>query len=145
MSKSRRSNRASIAMALMVVLTTWSISESDNGAEPKKPPSSVAPDDNIPIKHFIYIIQENITYDHYFGTYPGGDGIPPGTKLAYLPGGPPEVAPFHLHATSIPHDLNHSWQAAHVAYDGDKMDGFLWAEWPAALRFYWKGKLPDID
>lgn len=104
-----------------------------------------AADRHIPIKHFIYIIQENITYDHYFGTYPGGDGIPPDTRLAYLPGGRPQVVPFHLHATSIPHDLNHSWQAAHLAYDGGKMDGFLWAEWPAAMRFYWKGQLPGVD
>ena len=110
-----------------------------------KPPYTLAPDNTIPIKHFIYIIQENITYDHYFGTYPGGEGIPVGTKLAFLPGGKPEVAPFHLHATAIPHDLNHSWQAAHLAFDNGKMDGFLWAEWPAALRFYWKGKLPGID
>ena len=32
-------------------------------------------DQSIPIRHFIYIIQENITYDHYFGTYPGGNGF----------------------------------------------------------------------
>ena len=29
----------------------------------------------IPIKHFVYIIQENISFDHYFGTYPGADGF----------------------------------------------------------------------
>jgi phospholipase C len=100
---------------------------------------------NIPIKHFIYIIQENITFDHYFGTYPGADGIPPGTKLPYTPGGPTEVAPFHLHKTVVAHDLNHSWQAAHLAMDGGKMDGFLYAEYPKALAFYWKGKLPEVD
>jgi phospholipase C len=100
---------------------------------------------NIPIKHFIYIIQENITFDHYFGTYPGADGIPAGTKLPFKPGGAPEVAPFHMHETIVPHDLNHSWQAAHLAMDNGKMDGFLYAEWPKALAFYWKGKLPEVD
>jgi phospholipase C len=100
---------------------------------------------NIPLNHFIYIIQENITFDHYFGTFPGADGIPADVKLAYRPGEPPTVAPFHLHQTSIPRDLNHSWQAAHVAADGGKMDGFLWAEWPQALAFYWKGTLPKPD
>ena len=109
------------------------------------PAASPLSGDRIPIKHFIYVIQENITYDHYFGTYPGGDGIPAGTRLADRPGGPPEVAPFHLHSTVVPHDLNHSWQAAHLAFDGGKMDGFLWAEWPRALRFYWKGELPGVD
>jgi phospholipase C len=100
---------------------------------------------NIPLNHFIYIIQENITFDHYFGTFPGADGIPADVKLGYRPGEPPTVAPFHLHQTFIPRDLNHSWQAAHVAADGGKMDGFLWAEWPHALAFYWKGELPKPD
>jgi phospholipase C len=31
---------------------------------------------NIPIKHVIIIFQENRTFDSYFGTYPGADGIP---------------------------------------------------------------------
>ncbi len=93
-----------------------------------------------PIHHYIYIIQENQSFDRYFGTYPGANGIPANTKLPYKPGGPPEVAPFHLHDTAIPHDLNHSWQAAHTAYNGGKMDGFLWGEWPEALRYYWDGK-----
>jgi phospholipase C len=115
------------------------------GAQPVAASATPNPGGAIPIKHFIYIIQENISYDHYFGTYPGGNGIPSGVKLAYRPGGPPRVYPFHLHATSIPHDLNHSWQAAHLAFNDGKMDGFLWAEWPAALRFYWKGELPGID
>ena len=98
------------------------------------------------IQHFIYIIQENRTFDNYFGTYPGANGIPVGVKLPYRPGGPPEVAPFHLHDTAIPHDLNHSWQAARTAYDNGKMDGFLWAEWPEALKYYWGNKtIPQPD
>jgi phospholipase C len=100
---------------------------------------------NIPVKHFIYIIQENITFDHYFGTFPGADGLPKDVKLSYLPGGEKIYAPFHLSQTSIPHDLNHSWQAAHVAYNDGKMDGFIRAEWPAALSYYWTGPLPTVD
>ena len=99
----------------------------------------------MPIKHFVYIIQENITFDHYFGTFPGADGIPKDVMLAVSPGGTPEFAPFHLSQTAIPHDLGHSWQAAHAAMNGGKMDGFMWAEWPAALNYYWKGAVPDID
>ena len=51
---------------------------------------------DIPIKHFVYIIQENITFDHYFGTFPGADGIPKDLKLSYEPGGERIYAPFHL-------------------------------------------------
>ena len=108
---------------------------------PLAPPKKVP----MPLKHFVYIIQENITFDHYFGTFPGANGIPKGAKFAYQPGQAATVTPFHLHQTSIPRDLNHSWQAAHVAADGGKMDGFLWAEWPQALAYYWKGTLPTLD
>jgi phospholipase C len=31
---------------------------------------------NIPIKHILIIFQENRSFDEYFGTYPGADGIP---------------------------------------------------------------------
>ena len=110
-------------------------------AAPAKPASPFP----LPIKHFVYIIQENQSFDRYFGTYPGANGIPKGVELAYSPGGKPEVAPFHLHATAIPHDLNHSWQAAHVSADGGKMDGFLWGEWPRALNYYWTGTVPAIN
>ncbi len=107
------------------------------GAAPKAVP--------MPLKHFVYIIQENISFDHYFGTYPGANGLPKGEKFAYQPGQTPSVAPFHLAQTHIPHDLNHSWQAEHVSADGGRMDGFLWGEWPQALAFYWKGTLPQMD
>ena len=28
------------------------------------------------IKHIVFIVQENRSFDHYFGTYPGAEGIP---------------------------------------------------------------------
>jgi phospholipase C len=40
----------------------------------------------IPIEHFIFIIQENHSFDNYFGTYPGANGIQPGTALPDYPG-----------------------------------------------------------
>jgi len=33
------------------------------------------------IKHVIVIMQENRSFDHYFGTFPGADGIPRGVCL----------------------------------------------------------------
>src|SRR5581483_8826171 len=30
------------------------------------------------LKHVVIIVQENRSFDHYFGTYPGADGIPAG-------------------------------------------------------------------
>jgi len=80
------------------------------------------------IKHVIWIIQENRSFDNYFGTYPGADGIPAGTCLPKLPGSKACVKPFHLPPGAPYCDMKHSWEAAHAAYDNGRMDGFVWAE-----------------
>ena len=38
-----------------------------------------------PIKHFVVLMQENHTFDNYFGTYPGADGVPEGNLHAPQP------------------------------------------------------------
>jgi phospholipase C len=96
---------------------------------------------SVPIQYFIYIIQENRSFDSYFGTYPGANGIPAGTALPETPGGPATIQPFHNTANTMPSDLKHSWDSARTAWDGGKMDGFMWAEWPAGLA-YWGGQYP---
>jgi phospholipase C len=94
------------------------------------------PTSSIPIKNFIFIIQENHSFDHYFGTFPGANGIPAGKMLPDYPGGPPVEKPF-LGQASVP-DMSHSWVAVKLALDNGAMDGFFWAEWPAALAYYGK-------
>jgi phospholipase C len=80
------------------------------------------------INHVIWIVQENRTFDNYFGTYPGADGIPPSTCIPKLPGSKECVKPFHTPPGAPYCDLNHSWQVAHASYDNGRMDGFVWAE-----------------
>ena len=46
-------------------------------APPAAPPTA-GPPTATPIKHFIVLMQENHSFDNYFGTYPGADGIPTG-------------------------------------------------------------------
>jgi phospholipase C len=87
----------------------------------------------IPIEHFIFIIQENHSFDNYFGTFPGANGIPAGTALPDYPGGPLVNKPFLIHETHVPHDLPHIWVATKLAYDNGAMDGFLWAEYGAGM------------
>ncbi len=75
------------------------------------------------IQHVVMIMQENRTFDHYFGTYPGADGIPPAVCVNDpLNGGC--VAPFHSTA-----DLNNGGPHAHQDYtadlNGGRMDGFV--------------------
>jgi phospholipase C len=80
------------------------------------------------IKHVIVVMQENRSFDTYFGTYPHADGIPmkngkpsvcandPATKRC--------VAPYVDHA-----DVNrggpHNYANATADVNGGKMDGFI--------------------
>ena len=46
------------------------------------------------IEHFVFIMQENRSFDSYFGTYPGADGIP--ANIALLdPWDGSLVKPYH--------------------------------------------------
>jgi phospholipase C len=92
----------------------------------------------IPIEHFIFIIQENHSFDNYFGTYPGANGFPPGTLLADYPGGPLLHAPKLETRTHISNDLPHGWLCYRVAWDNGAMDGFLWAEYRQGYNYYGK-------
>ena len=50
-----------------------------------------------PIAHVVVLMQENRSFDHYFGTYPGADGIPPAACVPTTARGRrPCVVPFHL-------------------------------------------------
>jgi len=92
----------------------------------------------IPIEHFIFIIQENHSFDNYFGTYPGANGIPAGTALPNYPGGPLVNKPFLSESPTVPRDLPHAWKTTLLDYDNGAMDGFLWGEWKVASRYYGK-------
>jgi len=80
------------------------------------------------IKHVIIIMQENRSFDTYFGTYPGANGIPMknGTPRDCLPLGvtaTPCVRPHHSSfdvSTGGPHNR----AAGKADIDGGKMDGF---------------------
>ncbi len=82
---------------------------------------------SMPIKHIIILYQENRTFDQYFGTYPGANGLPLNVALPKTLGSKEMVGPFHLTNTST-RDLDHSSRTARVAYDNGKMDGFVYAE-----------------
>jgi phospholipase C len=75
------------------------------------------------IRHVVIIMQENRSFDNYFGTYPGADGFPPGTCVPD-PAHGGCVTPFH-----DVHNLNsggpHGNVNAIADIDGGKMDGFI--------------------
>ena len=74
------------------------------------------------------VLQENHTFDNYFGYYPGADGTAGASIcLPVAPGSSNCVAPFHSKSLT-PVDMNHNWAAAHSDYDKGKMDGFIYSE-----------------
>jgi phospholipase C len=96
-----------------------------------------------PIKHLVVIFQENISFDHYFGTYPHAanpDGQPNFILSANntsvdidnlitssrLSDNPNLVKPFRLdRSQAVTNDNNHTYTGEQKKYDGDKMDRFV--------------------
>ena len=75
------------------------------------------------IQHVVMIMQENRSFDSYFGTYPGANGIPAGVCVPD-PANGGCVQPFHNSSERNfggPHGNN----AAFKDIDGGRMDGFL--------------------
>jgi phospholipase C len=95
---------------------------------PQKPNPAALQQAQQKIKHVIVIMQENRSFDEYFGTYPGADGIPMKNGLPTVCVNDPTtnqcVAPYH-----DPRDINaggpHSQSAAAADINGGKMDGFI--------------------
>lgn len=69
-----------------------------------------------PIRHIVFIVKENHSFDNIFGTYPGANGATSGlcgTSLVPL-----------THSSLTPPNLPHEWSPARKAIDHGKMDQF---------------------
>ena len=103
------------------------------------------------IEHVVVFMQENRSYDHYFGAYPHGRGfsdpdaidLPGGRDVFHQPDpGRPEgyLLPFHLDtglaAGANPGDVDHSWGGGHDVFNGAAYDGWIGAKGPRAMGYY---------
>jgi phospholipase C len=79
-----------------------------------------------PIQHLVVLLQENHSFDNYFGTYPGADGLPSGTKMPVDPNNLSAgyVTPWHIGNSTIT-DLSHSAATYKNQYNNGKMDSFV--------------------
>jgi phospholipase C len=85
---------------------------------PAEPPEDgVAPED-IPIKHIVFIIKENRTFDNYFARYPGAEG----TKTGKTSDG--RRVKLSVATDVLEPDLGHSFLDGVESINGGKMDGF---------------------
>src|SRR3989441_7205022 len=85
------------------------------------------------IEHVVIFVQENRSFDHYFGTYRGvrgfGDNSAAFAQPGYqAPGFGGHLLPFHLDTTrngECTHDITHDWGPQHRCWNSGAMDGFV--------------------
>ena len=116
------------------------------------------------VKHVVMLMQENRSFDHYFGTLSGVRGfddpealrLPSGRSVFYQPDDKNPngyLLPFHLdtNATSaqkIP-STSHAWAVQHEAWNGGRMDRWLpahrtadGANGPYCMGYHTRGDIP---
>ncbi|HEX7464460.1 MAG TPA: alkaline phosphatase family protein [Actinomycetota bacterium] len=119
---------AAALVAAIALLAVWRgvplVAASESGASV----SPVLQDAIEHIRHVIFVVQENRSFDHYFGTYPGADGFPMsnGVPSVCIPDPVLDKCVKAYHSTNLvnlggPHTQRHS--VADV--NGGKMDGFV--------------------
>lgn len=95
-------------------------------AAPAATAAPAAAGSKYPIKHFIYMLQGDRSFDNYFGTYPGAEGIPAATcqKRVVTGSGQDCVKPFALHGKTV-QALGAGTVELNNQYDEGRMDGFV--------------------
>jgi phospholipase C len=116
------------------------------------------------IDHIVILMQENRSFDHYFGTLSGVRGYGD-TRALLLPNGRPVfyqpdeasrdgyVLPFHLDTKTTNaqrlHDLSHAWGTLHASWNGGRQDGWVNAHYrsdgknaPLTMGYYTREDLP---
>jgi phospholipase C len=88
------------------------------------------------IQHVVILIQENRSFDHYFGSYRGVRGFSEKSAAFQQPdppfiSNPPigKLLPFHLDTSktnaACTHDITHDWVPQHLSWHNGAMDGFV--------------------
>ena len=127
--KTRTKVSIAIPFLMMAVMLTANVA-----AAPQNKTSTTTP-----IQHVVVIFQENISFDHYFGTYPNAANLPNEPQFAAAPGtpsvngltgglltnNPNGVNPFRLDRTqAVTCDNNHDYSAEQQAFNGGLMNKF---------------------
>jgi phospholipase C len=136
-------NRKS-ALIISLALITWLALNCSfaSARAANSPPSSVTAT-STPIKHLVIIFQENVSFDHYFGTYPNATNPPGEPKfisdphtpsvnritaglLSHNPNGNYSINPYRLDGTqAITCDMDHQYPAEQETYHGGLLDKFV--------------------
>jgi phospholipase C len=106
------------------------------------------------VEHIVVLMQENRSFDHYFGTMRGVRGfgdphpvtLPSGKPVWYQAEGSSVVPPFrpdvgNLALTFI-EDLDHSWNGTHQMFNGGNWDQWLPAKTTTSMAHMQRADLP---
>ena len=93
-----------------------------------------------PIKHVVFVMKENRTFDMLFGRFPGANGVTVGDDQG-------RQRPLTRGLERLPEDINHCYPCALQAWDHGKMDGFATIS-DAAERYaytqYRRDQIPNL-
>ena len=106
------------------------------------------------VKHVVVFMQENRSFDHYFGTLQGVRGY--ADRAALMLNGGASVFkqsgvlgtyyPFHMDSSKTSSqcviDLDHSWITQHWAVDGGRMGSWIDAKTPMTMGGYNRDDIP---
>jgi phospholipase C len=133
-----RLRRTGTAVAGAVALMGLGVGAAAVSPASASPPAS-GPTTATPIKHLVVVFQENVSFDHYFGTYPNAANpanepqfhAAPGTPTvngltpALLTDNPNGVNPSRLdRSVPLTCDQNHDYTPEQLAFDHGLMDQF---------------------
>jgi len=106
------------------------------------------------VEHIVIIMQENRSFDHYFGTLRGVRGfgdprpvkLPSGKPVWYQPDGAGHVLPFHPGAPNLGlqflQDLAHDWTTTHAAWNDGKYDQWVPSKGTTTMAHLTRSDIP---
>ena len=138
--------KTTLAVAVAATLLTATLTGCNDSGSTSDPAAAIST--ATPIKHLVIIFQENVSFDHYFGTYPTASNVAGEPQFTALPGTPAvnglnsilltanpnstnsangtgATNPFRLdRSQAATADQNHAYPAEQAAFDQLQMDLF---------------------
>src|SRR5262249_38329342 len=95
------------------------------------------------VQHVVILMQENRSFDHYFGALRGVHGfndqspllLRNGRNVFYQPQGTNYVLPFHAPALRLD-DVRHDWVGEHAFMNGGRWDQWVLAGGPVTMAYF---------
>jgi phospholipase C len=100
------------------------------------------------VQHVVIFMQENRSFDHYFGTLQGVHGfndhstllLQNGHNVFTQPNGTNHVFPFHSAAQNV-NNVEHGWNE-HLVWDNGRWDNWVSFNGTTAMAYYNRADLP---